>query len=135
MKYNKPILSFVAALVSFVALPMNVDVIRVISSSTNSPTYIRFEENPSIKYSDSEVIVTTQSNVLAFDFKTNPSIVFMQIDEKDLTDVITITATDILSKDDLLIYNASGQLMDKSNLAPGNYFVKTPSQTFKIFKK
>ncbi len=135
MKYRKIYLFIATALVSFAAWSTNVDVIRVISSTASSPIYIRFDENPSIKYSDREVVLTTRSSVVTFDFNSNPSIAFLQIDEKDLTSIITITTDEIISKENIQIFNLLGQPIDKVNLAPGNYIVRTPSQTFKFQKR
>lgn len=134
MKYRKILLSIAAALVSFAAWSKKVDVIRVLSS-TDSPIYIRFDENPSIKYSEGEIVLSTRSSVLTFDFNSNPGIVFLQMDEKDLTSIKTITIDEIISNDKIQIFNLLGQSIDKVNLAPGNYIVKTPSQTFKFQKK
>lgn len=127
---------FVCLLFSILALNgKTVDVLRVISSAAKTPTYVRFDELPSIKYTEKEIIVSTKSVRLTFDFISSPSISFVNVEEETISDIINISIDDISSSKNIIIYNMKGQKVDNGNLPSGNYIIKTPNQTFKIFKK
>ncbi len=112
-----------------------VDVLRVISATSNTPVYIRLDALPSIKCLDEGVRITTTDKAYSFEFSTNPSIAFVQVDESDLSSLISILQDDISTSKDIRIYTMDGQQVAPESMTSGSYIVKTPSQTFKFYKK
>lgn len=113
-------------------LAREVEVLRVINLTSNTPTYIKMDDSPSIKNSNGEVVISTFKESIHFDFNANPSISFVKIDESHISRLIEITEDKIVSDEDIKIYNINGIQVPKENLPQGTYIIKTPSQSFKI---
>lgn len=112
-----------------------VDVLRVISATSNTPVYIRLDALPSIKCLDEGIRISTTDKAYTFEFTTNPSIAFVQVDESDLSSLISILQDNITTSKDVRIYTIDGRQVATESMTTGTYIVKTPSQTFKFHKQ